>query len=109
MSTSDHIHGLSGQLEKLTSYSHNMLKNAESGNWEKVIETELQRRILLNALFSTTDVRNIPEIENVTREMLKINQQLEKLATSAHQQAATDAASINKGRHAISAYTKNFR
>lgn len=109
MGSIDHISGLSSQLEKLAKHNHDMLKNAESGHWDKVIDAELQRRIMLEALYSSPDIENAPGVANATREMLLINQKLEELATSAHEQAATEAVSINKGRQAISAYTKNVR
>lgn len=100
---------LSKQLTELTKHNHSMLKNAEAGRWDKVIEAEALRRTLLEALYSSSDIQNAPGVTSATREMLLINQKLEKLAISAHKLATTDVASINKGRQAISTYEKNVR
>lgn len=109
MSSNNITHGLSRQLSELTDINHSMLKNAEAGNWDKVMDAEISRSKMLEALYSTSNIHNTPGIVSATREMILINQELEKLAKLAHASAATEVISINRGRSAINAYEKNLR
>lgn len=100
---------LRSQLTELAKLNHNMLKNAEAGNWDKVIEAEKVRRSMLDTLYSSPGVENIPGVDTATREMVSINQRLEELAISAHKLVTTEVVSINKGQQAISTYEKYVR
>lgn len=98
---------LVNQLNELLEHNHAMLEDAQTGQWDKVIEAEVLRNTLLKNLYSTTGVADIPGISKATGEMLSINQQLEQLATAAKNTAASDTLSINKGRNAVSAYSQH--
>lgn len=108
MSSADTMPGLSAQLMDLLEHNRKMLSDAEANNWDKVIEADVLRQGMLERLYSSSDIHNVPHITSATREMLAINQQLEKLAESAKKVAVTEVASINKGNQAISAYEQNI-
>ena len=113
MSSTDYTHDnnteLSRQLEDLLEHNQAMLKDAQQGQWDKVIEAEVLRNTLLKNMYSSNGIEDTPGIRLATMEMLSINQQLELLATAAKKTAATDALSINKGRNAVSAYSQHKR
>ena len=79
MTSAGNISGLKGQLKKLVEYNRSMLKNAEAGNWDKVIEAELKRREMLEAFYSSSEIQKVADVTEATREMLEINKALEKL------------------------------
>lgn len=102
-------HDMNGQLSDLVEHHRVMLEDAEKGDWEKVIKDDLLRRNKLRALYSSTEVHNLPDISSATQEMLLINQKLEKLALTAKQEVSTAAVSINKGRRAVGFYERHVR
>lgn len=103
----DNAADLSKPLEKLLACNRDMLKNAEAGEWGKVIEADVLRQTLFRTLYSSSAIATVPGISQATSEMLLINRQIEQLAVSAQKVAANDAVSINKGRKAVSAYAKH--
>jgi len=100
----------SEQLLNALEHSETMLKDAEAGNWEKVIDMEAQRSELLKKLFSSPyGNNNIADIDNKIKKIIDINNKLETVAAEARDNAANDITSINKGRHAVSLYAQNIR
>ena len=89
----------------IATYSETMLKNAEAGNWDKVIDIEVQRSELLEKLFSSTD--NVDEMDDKIRKIIDINKKLETITLNARESARTEISSINKGRHAVNVYAQN--
>ena len=108
MTSSKHQDELN-QLVELVEYNRDMLKNAEAGNWDKVIEAELLRKNMFEAFYTTPGVENLPEVDSATRELLQINKSLEELATSARNAITSEAESTQKGQKAVNAYIKNIR
>lgn len=98
---------LNEQMAELLEHNHEMLKDAQEGQWDKVIEAEVLRNTMMKSFYSTQGIAEIPDIHNATNEMLSISRQLEKLANEARHSAACEAQSINKGRNAISAYARH--
>ena len=98
MTSSKHQDELN-QLVELVEYNRDMLKNAEAGNCDKVIEAELLRK----------NVESLPDVGRATRELLQINKSLEELATSARNAITSEAESTQKGQKAVNAYIKNIR
>ena len=97
-------------ISDLIEYSHSLLKHAEAGEWDKVIEGEAVRRQLINTYFSIpSNVSDEPEISCAIRELLQINNKLEKLTISVRDEAQTQVSSISNGRRAVSAYVNNAR
>lgn len=109
MSSADNTHELDQQVLELLQHNRVMLKNAEAGHWDKVIEAEILRRDMLDTLYLSSGVQHIPGITSATSEMLLINQKLEELAVAAKQSITTETMSINKGRRALNAYEKHVR
>lgn len=107
MSSIDNTHYLTERLAELLQHNRSMLKNAEAGEWDKVMEEEIKRREMLNAFYSSTDVQLVPGVVSATRKMLLLNQQIDELAESAKEEIKTEAVSINKGLRAVNAYTKH--
>jgi hypothetical protein len=98
----------SANISELIEHSHSMLRHAQAGEWETVIEDEVIRRQLINTFFSKpSNIANEPDISAAIQEMLLINDKLEQLTTDARAKAKTDVSSICKGRKAINAYADN--
>ena len=100
----------SRQLSQLIECSNKMLKNAESGNWDDVIEAEELRHDLIKALFSTPAVASdVREISGATREIMRINEMLKGHALKMMYKVNSGLDSISTGRKAVNAYGKNIR
>ena len=98
----------SEQLLNALEHSETMLKDAEAGNWDKVIDMEVQRSELLNKLFSAPYGNdNIADMDNKIKRIIDINKKLEAVAANVRDNVANDITSINKGRHAVSLYAQN--
>jgi len=96
------------QLQNAVVCSQTMLKDAKAGNWEKVFEIEIQRRDLLEKLFSSSrQENNIEDMDDKIRQIIAINKQLETITLKARDSARSDITSISKGRHAVSSYAQN--
>ena len=96
------------QLKDAINCSETMLKNAEAGNWNSVMEIEVQRSELLEKLFATPHHgNNADEMDNKIRKIIDINKKLETIAISARDDSGQDIASINNGRRAVNVYIKN--
>ena len=108
MTSSKHQDELN-QLVELVEYNRDMLKNAEAGNWDKVVEAEILRKKMFDAFYTTPGVESLPEVDSATRELLQINKSLEELATSARNAITSEAVSTHKGQKAVNAYIKNIR
>ena len=108
MTSTKHQDELS-QLVELVEYNRDMLKNAEAGNWNKVIEAEILRNKMFDAFYTTHGEENLPDVASATRELLQINTSLEELAASARKAVTNEAVSTYKGQKAVNAYTRNVR
>lgn len=96
------------QLQNAINCSETMLKDAEAGNWDSVIDIEVRRSELLEQLFSNPREENdIGEMDDKIRKIIDINRKLEAITLSAREDTRNDIASINKGRHAVSSYAQN--
>lgn len=105
----DNTHDLSRQLADLVEHNRSMLKNAESGDWNQVVEAEAGRRRMLEAFYSSSEMHRVPDVNAATEEMLSINKELERLALLARKAATEGVVLINKGRRAVNAYGKHIR
>ncbi len=95
---------------ELIEYSHSILKHAEAGEWEQVIAAEATRRQLINSFFSVpSNISDAPETSRAIRELLQLNNKLEKLTINERDSAKTEARTISKGRRAVNAYVDNAR
>ena len=98
----------SKQLLNALEHSETMLKDAEAGNWDKVIDMETQRSELLKNLFSSSYGKaDIVDIDNKIKKIIDINNRLEAVVVNARDNTGNDITSINKGRHAVSLYAQN--
>lgn len=99
----------SKQLLDVVEYSEAMLKDAEAGNWDKVIVFEAQRSELLEKLFSNpSGNKNVEDINNKIRKILGINKKIETIAANARENTRNEMYSINKGRQAVNLYAQNI-
>ena len=100
----------SKQLSQLIECSNKMLKCAEVGDWDDVIEAEILRHDLIKALFSSPALaQDANEIDKATREILRINEMLKDHAMGMLYKVNSGIESISSGRRAISAYEENVR
>ena len=96
------------QLQSVIKFSETMLKDAEAGNWDRVIDIETERGKLLERLFSNTEQNNtVADMDDKIRKIIHINEQLEAIAITAREYACNDVAEINKGRSAVAMYGQN--
>jgi len=100
----------SANIAELIEHCHTMLRHAEAGEWDTVVNDEVIRRQLINTFFSEpSNVANEPDISTAIQELLKINDKLERLSIDARDEAITEVNSISSGRKAVSAYEENIR
>lgn len=98
----------SKQLKDVINCSETMLKNAEAGNWDSVMEIEVQRSELLEKLFATSHHdNNVDEMDSKIRKIIDINKKLETIAISARDDSGRHIASMNNGRRAVNVYMQN--
>ncbi len=96
------------QLKEAISCSETMLKDAEVGNWDRVMEIEVQRSELLKKLFSTSHQGNdVIEMDDKIRKIIDINKRLEAIAIDARDDSGQHVASINNGRRAVDVYMQH--
>ncbi len=96
------------QLYEAIECSELMLRDAEAGNWDNVVAIETQRSALLEKLFSgTARDNNVQDMDNKIRKIIAINKKLEAITLQARDSTRDDISSINKGRHAVSAYSQH--
>lgn len=96
------------QLLNVVECSETMLKDAEAGNWDKVIDIEVKRSELLEQLFSSPcQDNNIEEMDDKIRQIIDINKKLESITINARDNVRNDIAVINKGHHAVNMYAQN--
>lgn len=96
------------QILEVIKCSENMLKHAETGNWEQVIDVEKQRNSLLQQLFSgSTSSKDIADITIKIHQILKINKKIEDLTSNVRNTIKNDISLITKGRQAVDFYAQN--
>ena len=96
------------QLKGVIDYSKQMLREAESENWENVFAIEKKRSDLIKKIYSnpsTTDERDNND-EQIS-EILGLNQSIEAIISSARDDTRSQVESINKGRQVVNAYSQN--
>ena len=109
MTSTKHQDELNIQLVDLVEYNRDMLKNAQAGNWDKVIEAEILRKSMFEAFYTAAGVESLPDVARATRELLQINKSIQELAASARKAVTNEAVSTYKGQKAVNAYTRNVR
>ena len=103
-------HNKAKQISQLIDHSNAMLKSAEQGDWDEVIEAETLRHDLIKALFSTPSMaKDVKEISDATREIMRINEMLKDHALHMMYRVNSGLESIHHDRTAVGAYAKNAR
>ena len=96
------------QLSQLIDCSNAMLKSAEQGDWDEVIEAEVLRHDLIKAMFSTPSMaKDVKEISDATKEVMRINEMLKDHALRMMYRVNSGIESLHHGRTAVKAYVKN--
>ncbi len=96
------------QLQKAVKCSEIMLKDAEAGNWDKVVNIEAQRSELLEKLFSGAhQENNADDMDDKIRKIIAINEKLEAITLKARDSTGEEIASMSKGRKAVNLYAQN--
>ena len=85
--------------------THQMLGHAKKGEWDELIEIEKTRQKIVNDLFSDASAVDpeTPKGQQI-REILKINQEIQALATEAKNSVRDELVEINKIRNQAKAY-----
>jgi len=95
-------------MHELVTQSRDMLKYAESGEWDKVSEGEARRRELLETLFSEpVEPRDAGKVDQIIREVLQLNNLLESITVSACEQTKSVSQTLVSGRRAIKQYAEH--
>ena len=93
------------EMRELVTQSKEMLKNASTGEWDKVSKGEARRRQLLEKLFSEPVAgQDVNEVDRIIREVLVINEKLESITIAACELAKSNTGSIVSGRRAVEQY-----
>ena len=96
------------QLEYLISRSEEMLKQAEQGDWLKVMADEVERSEQIRSVFSAgNNVEKNEETDKQICKIININKKLEAIASSAKEKRLNDLTSFGKGREAVKLYGKH--
>ena len=96
------------KLLEVFDYSEAMLKDAEAGNWDKVIATEAERSACLTKLFLVSSIEDFTdENENKIRQILNLNEKIESITVDARENIRKDIGSIGKGRKVVELYAQN--
>lgn len=96
------------ELVDVIEYSESMLKEAEAGNWEKVIAMEKKRDDRLKKIFSLAFSNSEKERNNeIILQILSINKQLESITSKARDTRRDQAGAISKGRQAVGIYAQH--
>lgn len=96
------------QLKDAINCSETMLVNAQAGDWNSVMEIEVQRSELLEKLFATSHHdNNVVEMDSKIRKIIDINKKLEMIAISVRDDSGQHIASMNNGRRAVNVYMQN--
>lgn len=96
------------KLDEAFDFSEAMLKDAEAGNWEKVIAAEVERSACLTKAFLVSSGNNFSdENENKIRQILRINEQIESITIDARENIRNNVDTINTGRKVVDLYSQN--
>ena len=96
------------QLQYLVSRSEEMLKQAEQGDWLKVMADEVQRSEQIRSVFSAdNNVEKNAETDKQICKIISINKKLEAIASYAKDKRLNDLTSFGKGREAVKLYGKH--
>ena len=96
------------QIDDAMDCTEIMLKDAEAGNWDRVMDIEIQRGELLEKLFSTPNQNDsVVDMDNKIRKIIDMNKKLEVIAINARADSGQHIASINNGRRAVNAYAQH--
>ena len=96
-------------LTDLLQITRSMLAAAETANWEKIEEMEVQRKVLLKKLAATIDSLDwqgysSEVIDKHMREVLALNNRIIDLGLQAKVELAEIIGNIQRGRKAMNVY-----
>jgi len=97
-------------LTDLLQITRSMLAAAETANWEKIEEMEVQRKVLLKKLAATIDSLedwqgySSEVIDKHMREVLALNNRIIDLGLQAKVELAEIIGNIQRGRKAMNVY-----
>lgn len=100
---------LDKRFDDILSLSRNMLQDAGKGEWEHILDMQMERQQLINDYFATP----VPEakaeaVASGIREMLDIDRVLIERSKQAMSGLSSDMQKINKGIKAHQAYAVNM-
>ncbi len=96
-------------LAELISLSETMLHQAETGEWENLIETGRSRQQLIDAhLFSEDAVENTAAMQEKLQRFLEMNRTLETLCEQLRDQALEGIARLHRGKRGVAVYTQKL-
>lgn len=92
-------------LNVLLEMTRHMLQVAQAEDWQTLVSLEDARKDLIAALFSPQYAAvGAPELAEVIREMLSIDQQIIALSEAGRQQAANGMRQLQQTHRAMQAY-----
>ena len=92
-------------LNALLEMTRHMLQVAQAEDWQTLVSLEDSRKDLIAALFSPQYAAvGAPELAEVIREMLSIDQQIIALSEAGRQQAANGMRQLHQAHRAMHAY-----
>jgi len=92
-------------IEKIHSISSEMLHHSHHNDWEKVVDTENQRELLLNQL-ANIEVQEFDAVsENLLQKIITINTEIESLSRQKMEDCQKEYNEVKNKKNAISAYS----
>ena len=93
------------RIERLRRLSGEMLEQAQSGEWDALIEREQERRALLEELFQREPPAELaPQLDETIRAVLASDVRVQELARGERNRLGDALKAFNQGRRALSAY-----
>lgn len=92
-------------LHTLLELTQHMLQMAQTEEWQTLVSLEATRKDLIAALFAPPlAAEHAPEVVNVIREILVIDQQIIALSEAGRQQAANGLRQLQQAHRAMHVY-----
>jgi len=92
-------------IEKIHTISNEMLHYSQQNDWEKVVDVEQERQLLLSQLANIEVKEFDPVSENLLQKIITINVEIETLSRQKMEICQQEYNEVKNKKNAISAYS----
>lgn len=97
-----------GDLQAVRDQTRQMLELAEKSEWDELASLAQPRDELFNRVFSDIDLKDTSlQFQDMTRELLQLNQQLESLCSQQRKEIRSQLQSLSSGIKGVRLYQQN--